>query len=352
VIERILGRDFQNHRRVKVDLDPHVTILVGPSGAGKSALIRLLRWVLTNRPLGDSFVGRWRKAPFALGKVWLDGNRTITRTRGAGVNTYKLDGVELKAFGQGIPRPVADLANVGPANFQGQHAGPFWLSLPPSEVSRALNEIVNLDSIDRALAKASAEVREKKVLVKLTRNNWTAAKARRDRAGWAKQLHEQIITTESLILKNETHAKRRLRLGELAARGTETRQTADLARGAILSLRNGLSRLRIAHQRTARYERLGQLVDQLSKHSVLARSALPDPAALTQLRKSLDRAAHSRQQMAAIVFGVENQSWEADECHNQIRKCEKSLDSLSGTRCPACRQPLPRYAARSGPTST
>lgn len=40
MIRRIVLRNFQNHRRLRIDLDPRVTTVVGPSDAGKSAVVR------------------------------------------------------------------------------------------------------------------------------------------------------------------------------------------------------------------------------------------------------------------------------------------------------------------------
>ena len=149
MLERLTIENFQAHSKLDLKLDPAVTTIVGPSDAGKSAVIRALIWLATNRPLGDSFI---RDGETRARVSLLVDSRWIVRTRGKSENTYSIDGEELKAFGNEVPSEVSQLLNLSPINLQHQHDSPFWFSETAGEVSRQLNQIVDLSIIDRTLA--------------------------------------------------------------------------------------------------------------------------------------------------------------------------------------------------------
>ena len=124
-LETLQIRNFQPHSKQTIDLDPRVTVFTGPSDSGKSAFIRALRWCCTNSPGGDAFIKDGKKRCGVRLKI--DG-RSIGRTKGPAENDYILDGKKFKSFGTSIPEPIADLLNLSPVTWQGQHDSPFWLS--------------------------------------------------------------------------------------------------------------------------------------------------------------------------------------------------------------------------------
>jgi|19_taG_2_1085344.scaffolds.fasta_scaffold00070_77 DNA repair exonuclease SbcCD ATPase subunit len=148
MIESLFIKNFQTHEKMRVDFD-RVTTIVGPSDVGKSSIIRSLVWALTNAPSGTAFI-RTGESSCAV-KVLVDGH-TVIRSRGKSNNEYKMDGAEFKAFGSNVPDSIADVINVLDVNLQGQFDSPFWLSLSAGEVSRRLNEVVDLSLIDKCLS--------------------------------------------------------------------------------------------------------------------------------------------------------------------------------------------------------
>jgi hypothetical protein len=86
----------------------------------------------------------------------MSGGTEIVRNKGKRTNEYVVkrgkDRQVYTAFGANIPEPVADQIGIGDINFQGQHDAPYWFCKTPGEVSRQLNEIINLDEIDRILS--------------------------------------------------------------------------------------------------------------------------------------------------------------------------------------------------------
>jgi DNA repair exonuclease SbcCD ATPase subunit len=158
MIESLLIKNFQAHDKYRVDFDK-VTTIVGPSDVGKSSLIRALTWALTNAPNGSAFVKTGESSCSV--KVIVDGH-SVVRSRAKSINEYKLDGEEYKAFGTAVPEDIAKLLNVLEVNLQGQFDSPFWVSLSAGEVSRRLNEVVDLSMIDKCLSLSKSRVSDQK----------------------------------------------------------------------------------------------------------------------------------------------------------------------------------------------
>ena len=156
-MKRLRLQNFQGHHRLDVQLDQPITTIVGASDRGKSAVLRALRLLCLNQPGGTACVRHGAKA--AAVRLEVD-DTTITRVKGTGTNTYSRDGQEYKAFGAGVPDPVADVLNVAAENFQQQHDAPYWFSDTAGQVARNLNAVVDLEVMDTALADLQARARK------------------------------------------------------------------------------------------------------------------------------------------------------------------------------------------------
>lgn len=339
MIESIDVSDFQNHRRLKVEFAPGVTAFTGKSFSGKSAALRALKWVLTNRPAGDSFVGRWRKAKRAKVTVRLDGHR-ISRLRGVGRNLYRLDGRPLKAFGSSPPQSVVDLAGVGPFNFQGQLDPPLWFTLSPAEVSRQLNDVVNLKSIDDALAKASSEVRRADAALVVSEERLQAALAERDGSAWAVEFAadvERLDCLASQLVKINARATGIASAVSGVSRAAAARRNAA---EAILGV-NPLVRFAQRHRELAtRAGRLSQLTEQLDRCERLS-EPIPGLGRLGKLRDRLAVVGERRRRLETTVHGSELVAMEYESLCEQAKKAEKEVKRRLGETCPTCGQPVP-----------
>lgn len=176
MLERLRIQNFQCHERLQVDLDPAVTTIVGPTDSGKSAILRALRWVCLNQPAGDAFIRDGSKE--ATVQLLLATSDIVVRKRGE-LNTYWLNKAVYRAFGADVPRPVDDILRMASINFHRQLDAPFWLSETPGEVSRQLNDVVDLGLIDSTLKAVASAVRKCQTAVDVSRDrvadSWAAA---------------------------------------------------------------------------------------------------------------------------------------------------------------------------------
>jgi len=140
--------NFLSHRKSLLEFSPGVNVIVGESDAGKSALIHAIRWVMDNRPLGDSYRSNWG----GLTKVVLRlDNNIVTKKKTDKEHIYKLDKLIFKAFKTSVPEEVLLTLNMSEVNLQAQLTPHFLISKSPGEVAQYFNGIAKLDQIDSSL---------------------------------------------------------------------------------------------------------------------------------------------------------------------------------------------------------
>lgn len=162
MIQRVAISQFQSHSETDLEFGPGVNILVGPSDEGKSAVLRAIRWVLDNKPAGNAF---HRNGGKNCGVEVEFDDCIISRERDGDSNLYTLtpsgseQATEFTAFGQNVPDQIKAAHRMSELNIEGQFDGHFMLASGDSEVARMLNSYVNLENIDRSIARVNEAVR-------------------------------------------------------------------------------------------------------------------------------------------------------------------------------------------------
>jgi len=156
MIHKIQIQNFQSHKRSSLELSAGVNIIVGASDSGKTAIIRALRWLLWNRPGGDSFRSHWGGDT----SVTIDtSDYEISRSKGK-ENLYTLGNTEFKAFGTDVPEEIQQALNLNEINLQQQLDSPFLLTSSAGEVAAHFNRIAHLEDIGKGLKTAQSKIRE------------------------------------------------------------------------------------------------------------------------------------------------------------------------------------------------
>lgn len=291
MIEHLSISNFQAHRSFDADLGP-ITVLVGPSDVGKSSILRALRWILLNDAAADFTT--WGEKATKVEAV-VDG-RTITRKKGAGNNYYSIDaGNPYDAVGKSVPDDVAALALVDDRNFQGQMDSPFWLSETAGEVSRQLNEAVDLDIIDKSLAFVASELRDARAEVKLVNARLEQAKEKRQALRWTE---EAAADVEAVVLADATTTNLRDRSASLAKILTNVK-TADR--------------------------------DRLN-----AGDAAVDGQVVIGAYEAWDRADKRAAALALLLANIGRTRADVDRVHAELAEAEAELAEASRGKCPVC----------------
>ena len=156
MIRKISAFNFQSHKKSVLNLHHGVNAIIGTSDSGKSALIiRLLVWVLNNRPLGDAFRSIWGGETRA--EIETDEN-LIVRSKDK-KDVYKIDDLELKAFNKDVPDEVTQSLNMSDINIARQFDRPYLLDSSSGEIAQHFNQIAHLDKIDSSLSKIQSQIR-------------------------------------------------------------------------------------------------------------------------------------------------------------------------------------------------
>lgn len=146
--------NLQSHKDTKLDfVAPGVNVIVGPSRQGKTTIFRGFRKVLENRPIAG--IEGWihkhnKKNQIKISLETMDG-KSIS-WNGPEQQKYTVNGQELRGFGQTVPTLVTDSMNMNDINIQHQFELPFLVFDPPGQVAKYLNQVIELESIDRAMS--------------------------------------------------------------------------------------------------------------------------------------------------------------------------------------------------------
>lgn len=148
MIKSLEIQNLQSHKDTHLEFSKGVNVIIGASDAGKSAVIRSLRWLIENRPLGDSIHSVWGGETVVNLKTETIEIERVKYKR----DQYTLKGIAdpFKAFGTKVPAEITTALNLDVINTQYQTDAHFLFSKSPGEVATFFNRIANLEVLDKA----------------------------------------------------------------------------------------------------------------------------------------------------------------------------------------------------------
>jgi DNA repair exonuclease SbcCD ATPase subunit len=158
--------NIQGHKNSVFEVHGGLNVIVGSTDSGKSTIIRALKWLVFNRPTGDSLMRNGASKMYV--ELTTDEGDVVRRERGV-VNSYSVNGQVLKAFGTGVPAEVTKVLNLSVHNFKFQHDPFFLLSDSGPERARVLNQFLNLDRMTDTCKKSAGYLREERARLKFLR---------------------------------------------------------------------------------------------------------------------------------------------------------------------------------------
>jgi len=330
MIDSLRVRNFQTHKKLTIKFDPAITTIVGSSDRGKSAILRALRWLCFNKPDGDSFIREG--SSFAKVQIKVDGH-VIARTRGK-TNSYTLDGKELVSFGRGrLPDEVAQILNVNPVSFQRQHDPAFWVAESSAEISRQLNEIIDLGAIDEALVEMGRRTRESKMAVKITKRNLDESRALKKELSYVPKM---VREAEALKFRTKTLKDLEADIEDLSVMVSNFEEVRK-RRSQILKAKSDAAALRkrelAIERRAASLRRLETTVAQIDWINRYVQEGSAQLQALLDQAERLKAESVSLDRLAEAIETLE--STEKQLC--ELKKSNITNSDLN-TTCPTCGQ--------------
>jgi DNA repair exonuclease SbcCD ATPase subunit len=149
MINQLSIQNYQSHRNSTLDFDPGVNVIIGNTDSGKTAILRALRWLINNRPLGNEFRSNWGGETIVQVNTDTD-TITLSLDDKGKDKIYDLNKTEFKAFGTDIPEEIRQALRISEINLQTQFDQPFLLSSSPGEIAAHFNRIAHIDQIDKA----------------------------------------------------------------------------------------------------------------------------------------------------------------------------------------------------------
>ncbi len=331
MIKSLNIHNFQCHSTLRIDLDPKITTIVGSSDVGKSAIIRAKRWLAQNKPDGDGFIKNGSEEV----EVTLEfDDHKITRSKGK-ENLYTLNGQEYRAFGRGnVPEDIEKVLNVSDLNFQNQLDGPFWLSLTAGEVSRRLNDIVDLGIIDKSLTAVAKKIRRSKDRVQICRERLIDAKHRKSELEWTVAANEQYKVLESKSKTLKQLADKRYDLGEITdqCQGLQNTVTTTTAKHTVAAA--ACKAARAYRQALTQRETLSQLIDDANNLS--SKTEPPDISELDRAAEEYSRHADKVSLLSGLVKKVHEALGHVHRLSTLTKLMEEELHEELEGRCPIC----------------
>lgn len=327
---------FRCHDKEEVEFSPGVTTIIGKTGSGKSAIIQGLRWICLNLPRGSSYISHGNDSCSA--RLVFD-DRKLSRIRGTGTNIYRVGKDETyHAVGSSVPQPVSDSLNVGPINFQRQHDPPFWFSLTPGEVSRELNGIINLSSIDNTLSKLSSLARNARANESLCEQRLETAKQEEKRLAWVKKASIQFdrIQAKKQALE-ETRLSSRTIAEQLKVvqRLADDVQNAAQARTALLKL---VAKAEALQELRKRAEKLQELLQKAKELKQLTKVKIPASviAKLVNQAQELENLKRDRDKLLTLLQRAQELEEERCQTQKELEVVKSKLKGLMKKSCPLC----------------
>lgn len=327
------------HRKLDLVFGPRVNSIIGDNAAGKSTIIRAIRYVARNKPSGDSVIS-WDKKQTRVSLSF--GKDKIIRTRGKGINEYKLNkNKPYKAFGRGnIPPAITKVLSLSDINFQGQHEAPFWFCKSPGEVSRELNTIVNLDTIDKTLSSILSSIRKSKATVGVIEERLKEAKKKKQSLAYIKEMNDDLLDLESLEKAKNENAVRSILLKELIGSAKIHAEQADVCHKhlsrANLVLDIALKRLNISQNQRS----LRKLLKSAKKLRKIIKNRPPSFADIRDTYKRLEKMFTKKKELSTLIKEAGKKLSEIKPIKQRIIKYTQRVDKIMKERCPLCQTKL------------
>lgn len=346
--------NFQGHINSFFKFDKGVNSLIGETDKGKSSVIRGIKWVATNRPLGDAI--RTHGSTETAVVIGIGSGHYISKVRSDTENYYEISKgnnvIEtLKAAKGSVPDAVTKLLNLSDINFQSQHDAPYLFSNTSGDVAQTLNNAVSLDLINSSLTKVKKMLSVNNAQLTHYKKDVAQLKIKSNTYDYIDNMERAVIRLERKERrKKETNAK--LTTLTHIIKGYEEQFAKLTCLNRVKSTQPKYNAM-LAKYKTSKMSRAVLIKLQGIVHDIHnTRQLLRSSAKLIKNKKRINGLLRSLTLTKQINQEIKNLSVLVHQSklikkqlvhHNQsIKKDTNQFNKLIGKKCPICKKPYER----------
>ncbi|MBS4535987.1 AAA family ATPase [Clostridium sp. D2Q-14] len=203
--------NFQSHKNTKIDFINGLNVIVGPSDQGKTAIIRAIKWVLYNEPLGDFFIRHGENEVSVI--ITFNTGEKVKRLRSKSKNIYvyicKNGSEEIyEGFGTNPPIDIVEKLNIKKINLDSKESksinigeqleGPFLLSQKNSIKANAIGRLVGVHVVDKAVQNTIKDTRSLTIKNNSLKDDIDTLELKLSKYDYLKSLENKIVKLETI----------------------------------------------------------------------------------------------------------------------------------------------------------
>lgn len=336
-LQKLLIKGFQKHTNTKIKLGPYITTITGATDIGKSSVIRALYWLAMNKPGGIDFISWGEKTA----SVSIQANdKRITRLKGKSTNKYKIkDGKDVQvfeAFKSEIPPDITKNLNMNELNFQWQFDAPYWLSCSAGEVSRQLNQIIDLGVIDDTLAKLSSGVRRAKAEIEVSKARHEECQTKVRNLKYVDEMKEEFEAIERIQKKynlaNKNSEFLKGSVNKIIAQEAIIDQSEGITNDGkrIIQLGEKWSQAKIT------VSKIQKSITNIENLERITKQKIPDLSTLEKIEKKYQTATKQVKNLQKAIKIIEEKEKEKWQKEKSLATVKEIFHQQVGGTCPLC----------------
>jgi exonuclease SbcC len=337
--------NFQSHKNSSFEFCDGVNIIIGDSDAGKSAVIRALRWLIMNRPQGDSIRSWWGGETSV---ELITDNCTVTRSKGKSGDEYILGKTSFKAFNKEVPKEITDALNLSETNIQFQLDQPYLLNETPGNVALHFNKVARLDKIDLVTSNINSQIRELTTDIKYKESQKVSLTEEVKQFEWLGKFEIELEVLEELekqkVSKANSYKKLETLWNDLLDVNDSIKEESqillfDKPVDDILGLIEKRDKVKKDRkQLDALWIRINMNQQELEEQSKLLQFEKPVNALLS-LYEIKTKVEKEQNAIERVLNGVKTKEQQIKAAEISVKRLEKEFEESFPDTCPLCNKP-------------
>ena len=192
MLKKIRLRNFRTHKDSLLKFVPGVNGIIGISSSGKTNILRALKLLAKNRPLGDGVIRRGAKKKEAIIETEWSGVGAIKMVKGKDSYYQINDKKPYRKIGTSVPDKVTEALFLSDLNVLGQYDGPFLIFSSPGDISKAINDSTGAGEFDAWISNVNNRLKSIKFNLKDSEFRVEKYRVEREKLRGVKELEKEM----------------------------------------------------------------------------------------------------------------------------------------------------------------